>query len=105
MTVHDLKCIQPWFDYVCNGVKPFEVRKNDRGYWKGDLIRLHEFNPHGPEAIPGIRAKAKEFGIFEGEGYTGRNASFEITIVVDHEDVKGIQPGYCVLGLKEIPVE
>ena len=87
MTVHDLKCIEPWFEYCCSGAKPFEVRKNDRDFKKGDIITLHQFDPHQPKAA--------------GNGYTGRSASFEITIVLDYEDAKGIQAGYVVLGLKE----
>jgi len=47
---HHLKCIHDFFDSVWMGIKPFELRKDDRGFSVGDLIVLHEtqFRPGRP---------------------------------------------------------
>ncbi len=42
MTVaeHTLKVQPPYFDALLDGSKPFEVRRNDRAYQKGDTVLL-----------------------------------------------------------------
>lgn len=40
---HDLKCHAPYFDEVKMGFKRFEIRKNDRFYQMGDIIRLFRY--------------------------------------------------------------
>lgn len=40
MRVHDLKILNYFADSVFTGNKTFEIRKNDRGYQKGDYIRF-----------------------------------------------------------------
>lgn len=41
---HSLKTEQPWFDLVAEGVKNFEIRKNDRGFKEGDILELLEYD-------------------------------------------------------------
>ena len=55
MTIHTLKCDPVWFQRSLDGTKTFEVRRNDRGFQRGDQVRLREYT------------------IF---GYTGREATF-----------------------------
>jgi len=43
--LHELKTISPYFQDVKLGVKTFEIRKNDRFFQIGDLLRLKEYNP------------------------------------------------------------
>ena len=42
--LHDLKTVQPFFDDVISGRKPFEVRFNDRDYQVGEQVRLWEYD-------------------------------------------------------------
>lgn len=43
--IHDLKCWPEYFQAVKSGIKPFELRKDDRGYAVGDVLHLREFDP------------------------------------------------------------
>lgn len=42
---HDLKIWPEFYEAVCNGDKTFELRKNDRGFQKGDTVILRWFHP------------------------------------------------------------
>ncbi|MCH7253554.1 ASCH/PUA domain-containing protein [Clostridioides difficile] len=75
--IHELKILPQYFKEVVNGNKNFEVRKNDRGFKKGDLLVLQEF---------------------DGREYTGLETRKEITYVLDNSDY--LQDGYVVLGIK-----
>lgn len=41
MTIHDLKLDDNYFNDVEKGKKKFEIRKNDRGFQVGDVLKLH----------------------------------------------------------------
>lgn len=43
--IHTLKTWPPHFREVVSGRKTFEVRKNDRGFQVGDVLRLMEYSP------------------------------------------------------------
>jgi hypothetical protein len=78
---HRLKTWIPYFDHVVSGKKPFEVRRDDRGFQRGDRVRLVEVSQPRKGMIP-----------------TGREAEYEITYVLTGGQF-GIEPGYVVLGL------
>lgn len=42
---HHLKIERQWADAKLSGVKPFEVRRNDRGFQKGDFVRYSVIDP------------------------------------------------------------
>ncbi|WP_270275165.1 ASCH/PUA domain-containing protein, partial [Enterococcus faecalis] len=74
-TIHELKILPEYFEAVVSGNKRFEIRKNDRNYKKGDILRLNEYQ--------------------EGQ-YTGDVHVSEITYITDYAQ----QDGYVVLGIK-----
>lgn len=41
-TIHELKILPEYFEAVVSGNKRFEIRKDDRNYKKGDILRLNE---------------------------------------------------------------
>lgn len=70
------------FEYpVLNGDKNFEIRKNDRGYNKGDLIQFRVVNDEG--LIIGSKLD---------------NILYEITYVINGW---GLKEDYVVFGIKE----
>ena len=80
--VHELKTWPVYFDAVERGEKPFEVRRDDRGFQKGDLVKLRRWNAawQGYDKVePIVR---------------------EISWILTGGQF-GIEPGYVVLGLKE----
>lgn len=80
---HDLKVWPEFFSALADGSKTFELRKNDRGFQCGDVLRLREYAP-GPDE------------------YTGRETLAEVTYVLagTRAEVFGLRHGYCVLGLR-----
>jgi len=79
-TVHDLKISPPFFLAVDKGIKPFEVRRDDRGYNVGDYLCLREYNPVDNK-------------------YTGRTISRRISYILKGE-AWGIKDGFVCLGLR-----
>ena len=75
---HRLKLAKMFFDAVNTGKKSFELRKNDRNYQIGDILELHEMS--------------------DGEE-TGRVTEKQVIYIL--EGFKGLEEGYCILGLEE----
>ncbi len=77
---HELKCWPLYFEAVRSGHKTFEIRKNDRDYCEGDVLKLREWSP-GTEA------------------YTGRECLRLVTYLTDWEQ----KFGYVVMGITPLP--
>lgn len=80
MKTHELKIWPEFFETVLSGVKPFEVRKNDRDYKIGDTLFLKEWD-HDKEA------------------YTGKCLKVEVTFVFAQ---LGLQYGWVCMGIKKL---
>lgn len=85
--IHDVKTLHDFFEARLAGIKPFEVRRNDRNYKTGDIIHQREWRP-GPER--------------EGT-YTGRSVTDLITYVL--RDFPGVDRDFVVMGTRaaELP--
>lgn len=103
-TVHKLKTWPAAFALVWSGDKPYEVRKDDRGFEVGHGLELVEFEPHeicrGSGAYEGPAGVDVECGgCAPPHGvYTGRVVLAEVTS--RSADAWGLPPGLCVLGFK-----
>lgn len=80
--VHELKIRIEFCDAVLSGEKPFEVRYNDRGYQKGDIIRFKPVDGMGIIMYHDIDKK-----------------EYVITYVLSGW---GISDGYVALGIAEL---
>lgn len=78
--VHVLKCDDPYFSFVINGYKLFEVRKNDRDFKTGDWLLLK--SPPRPYAESDTCMVKIKYILKDGEA-----------------ERYGIKKGYCVLGI------
>lgn len=89
MTVHKLKLFPEYFDAVANGIKTFEIRKNDRDYKVGDTLHLYEFDPE----VNGYLLSSR---LLET-----RTCDVAVTYILTHEDFPdGIPEDYCVMGIR-----
>lgn len=77
MTIHELKILPEYYDAVRCGDKRFEIRKNDRDYHKGDILRLKEW---------------------DGEKYTGEELDALVRYVL-YDWTGGLQDGYCIMSI------
>jgi hypothetical protein len=88
MTEHRLKLNRKYFDAVKNGIKTFEVRKDDRDFMIGDTLYLYETDDYGEYVVT-------ELGI--------RPTPIEaiVTYILTHDDFPdGVPEGYVILGIK-----
>lgn len=79
-TVHELKTLPEFFAAAAAGIKPFEYRKDDRGFQVGDVLRLKEYNP-------------------QAGGFTGAALDVSITYIL-RGGAMGVPEGYAVLATK-----
>ena len=86
MTTHTLKIYPEFFKAVQDGSKTFEIRKNDRGFQKGDFLFLQEYilNP------------------WYCDHYTGETCYRAVEYVLSGF---GLQPDYVCLGLRSLTAE
>lgn len=42
--IHELKIEKQYYERVEDGTKTFEIRLNDRGYQKGDIVKLKRWD-------------------------------------------------------------
>ena len=80
---HQLKIWTSFANYVLDGSKTFEIRKNDKGFQKGDTIVFVVMDDGG--------ALHNSFHKLNGKEY-------EITYVLSGW---GLEEGYVALGIKE----
>ena len=111
---HELKIQKQWADAKLAGEKPFEIRRNDRGFQKGDIVRYKVVDPKTgePWTDDSIRMDARAEGLCEA-GAVGvqyfydemkrhplERCDFLITYVIEGKD--GLEKGYCVYA--DVPV-
>lgn len=77
--IHELKILPCFFEEVCNREKQYELRRNDRDFRAGDMLRLNEF---------------------QNEKYTGMSILVSITHVL--HGFEGLQSGFVILGIEKL---
>ena len=87
--VHELKTWRIFFDDLASGMMTFNIRREDRDFGIGDIALFREWLP-------------------TEDRFSGRETRKLITYVVhggagNFRPLAGLKPGYCVLGLAEVP--
>ncbi len=85
--IHELKTAAFAFEAVKSGEKTFEVRRNDRGFQRGDLVVLRRLYPPPDE----------HYGIDTSEP----SLTFRIGWMLQGGQF-GIEPGFCVFSLDPV---
>jgi hypothetical protein len=78
---HKLKTIQPFFGDVEQGIKTFEVRKNDRNFQVNDTLTLQHYIP-------------------SQDRYTGREIRCRVVYMLSDETY--CKDGFVILGIEKI---
>lgn len=91
MKIHELKTWPSYFNAVRDGIKRFEIRKNDRDFAVGDQLHLREFDPGKDVTIDAWK-------------YTGRELWCRILYKMDGGRL-GLDPHFCILSLEVINSE
>lgn len=86
MKIHELKIEHNYLVEVAAGRKMFELRKNDRDYQKGDLIRFIDID----ETKYGVSVNIKKDDLYK------------ITYVLKDVPQYGLDADYCILGIKRV---
>jgi uncharacterized protein DUF3850 len=104
---HELKCWPEYFAAILDGSKPFEYRRNDRGFRVGDTLRLREWEPcrqcmgtgrmTDPDDGESIACVCAIGMSFAGD-YTGREVFVRVTYVLG-DNGPGVPTDYCVMGI------
>lgn len=80
--LHEIKCWPEFFGKIALREKEFELRKNDRDYQVGEIIKIREYVPNK-------------------QRYTGSFVLREISYMLTNTEF-GLKEGYCILQLKTI---
>jgi hypothetical protein len=76
--MHELKTHPEYWWAVNSQLKRFEIRKNDRDFHTGDVLKLEEFSPR--------------------DGYTGRSLLMQVVYITAFAQ----RPGYVVMGIEPV---
>ena len=80
---HDLKCWPEFFDAALTGDKPFELRRDDRGFREGDTLLIREWEP-------------------ETKDHTGRECRKRVTYALRDASGFGLEEGFVIMGLRDV---
>lgn len=103
MAIHALKVVAPYFDALADGSKTFEVRRNDRGFQKGDTLVLQEW--HDDVDIVAVtlsqRCDQPDCNGPAGVGHFSQRLVFRTVTFVYSGDprFRDVEPGVVVLAL------
>ncbi len=86
--VHELKTWPVYFDAIVSGEKTFEVRRDDRGFQKGDIVELQRTTPGDLHRVD-----------YTLQGKVKALIRFEIGWILTGGQL-GIEPGYVVFSLR-----
>lgn len=89
--IHRLKTLPQYWDAVQRGEKTFEVRRDDRGFQKGDEVHLQRLDPLFPRKLD------LEPGTARARDPLKRRIKYILT-----GGQFGIEAGYVVMALEEL---
>ena len=97
MKLHELKILHEYLIDVSTGKKTFELRKNDRDYQVGDLIRFIDVQADGSKYCYKYK--------FQIESNIDENTLYRITYVLKDVDQYGLDRDYCILAIKKLDIK
>ena len=98
MKLHELKILHKYLVDVDLGKKTFELRKNDRDYQVGDLIRFIDIREDDSTDNKNIYKNQIEPNIDE-------DTLYRITYVLKGTEKYGLNKDYCILAIKKLDIK
>lgn len=95
--LHDLKCWPAPFQAVKAGLKPYEIRDDDRHFEVGDHLLLREWDPEDADPDCPMHDQANR-PVIVPRGYTGSKLLCEVTYKTPG-GAWGLPARLCVLGI------
>lgn len=87
MLTHDLETDSDVFQALIARLRKFEIRKDNRGFSVGDVLRLRETHSTGEEMAAGAPLK-----------YTGREALISVTHIL-RGPIYGLKKGWVIMSV------
>ena len=88
--IHQLKIEPDYFKKIVEGVKTFEVRKNDRDFHVGDYLGLNEITPHSCNS----------------DGEHKETGNFVLLKVLDvFSDNRFVKNGYVIMSIRPCTIK
>lgn len=94
MKLHELKILHEYLIDVTLGTKTFELRKNDRDYQEGDLIRFIDIGEDDTTTSKCLY-----------EPHIDENTLYRITYVLKNVEKYGLDKDYCILAIKKLEIK
>lgn len=104
MKLHELKIKAEYLEAIALGRKNFELRKNDRDYQEGDLIKFNLVNDDG-QTITDRYDFAYVNGEFRYIQKVNLNDLYKITYILKDVPQYGLDADYCILGIKKLELK
>lgn len=92
MTTHVLRTREPYFSAIADGAKTFEIRRNDRGFQRGDHLVLTDSD----------RCDCDDLKCEKRRPPIRKYVSYVFTCDPGIRDHGGILPGYAILALGDL---
>jgi len=101
MTKHTLKLNDRYFDAVANGIKTFEIRKDDRGFRVGDTLKLYRVGVDG-KYMTDLTVEGKRLTEDEPSSFANR-VEVKVKYILTHDDFPdGIPEEYVVMSIEKV---
>lgn len=93
MTCHELKVELAYYERIRSGEKTAELRRNDRDYQVGDVLRL----------TPGVYVRNEFMAAWRPAGKSSPPLTARISHILS--SFEGLKNGWCVLSLSDVTIE
>lgn len=104
MAVHHIKIDTEYVDAVLAGIKPFEVRRNDRGYQVGDHLIMTEVGDPGKDCHWVATEERRDCSRCRVARCIAARISYVYSGDPRFGGHGGLQPGHVVLGLEGVDI-
>lgn len=103
MKLHELKIKHEYLVDITLGLKTFEIRKNDRDYQVGDLIRFIDIGVVGTIYVYHTKINSNTSNGCDVD--IDEDALYKIIYILKDVPQYGLDKDYCILGIKKLNIK